>query len=97
MKLYLRITAGIALALSHSLLPAAEKPSAEWAIAAADPAAAQLARPSKVQYDWQEGELAMFIQLDPATIQQGEYDNGTTPMKDIKFEKLDTEEWCRAA
>ena len=39
----------------------------------------------------------MFIQLDPATIQQGEYDNGTTPMKEIRFEKLDVNEWCKAA
>ncbi len=38
-----------------------------WDQAIADPAAAHLARPSQVQYDWQEMERAMFIQLDPAT------------------------------
>ncbi len=85
-----------ALASLGTVLPiSAESPA--WKTAVADPAAAKLARPSPVQYRWQEGELAMFVQIDPATIQQGEYDNGTTPMKDIKFEKLDTEEWCRAA
>jgi len=78
---------------SHS----AEAAGAEWTAAIADPAAAGLARPCKVQYRWQEQERAMFVQLDPATIQQGEYDNGTTPMKDIRFGKLDVNEWCKAA
>jgi alpha-L-fucosidase len=74
-----------------------QAPISKWESAVADPAAASLARPSKVQYDWQEQERAMFIQLDPATIQEGEYDNGTTPMKDIQFAKLDVNEWCKAA
>lgn len=68
-----------------------------WDAAVADPAAARLARPTQVQYEWQEQELAMFVQLDPATIQQREYDDGSTPLKDIRFEKLDVDEWCRAA
>lgn len=68
-----------------------------WKIAVNDPLAANLARPTKVQYDWQEMERAMFIQLDPATIQQGEYDNGTTKLEDIRFEKLDVNQWCKAA
>jgi alpha-L-fucosidase len=96
MKSY-SITAEVALALCVAPVMAVEKPGAEWGAAVADPAAAGLARPSKVQYNWQEQERAMFIQLDPATIQQGEYDNGTTPMKDIRFEKLDVNEWCKAA
>lgn len=68
-----------------------------WKTAVNDPIAAHLSRPTKVQYKWQEMERAMFIQLDPATIQEGEYDNGTTKMEDIKFEKLDVFEWCKAA
>jgi alpha-L-fucosidase len=68
-----------------------------WENAIRDPRAAHLARPSKVQYSWQEMELGMFVQLDPATIQQVEYDKGTTKMEDIKFEKLDVYEWCKAA
>ena len=68
-----------------------------WQAAAEDPAAAKLARPSAVQYRWQEQERGMFIQLDPATLQGREYDDGTTPLKDICFEKLDTDEWVRAA
>ena len=68
-----------------------------WDAAVADPAAAHLARPTKAQYDWQEQELAMFVQLDPATIQRREYDDGSTPLKEIRFEKLDVDEWCRAA
>ena len=70
---------------------------ASWDIAVNDPAAKYLARPTKVQYDWQEMERAMFIQLDPATIQQGEYDNGTTKLEEIRFENLDVNEWCKAA
>lgn len=87
------------LLLSTCLLAAASTPSdpAAWAAAVADPAATRLARPTQVQYDWQEQELAMFVQLDPATIQQREYDDGSTPLKDIRFEKLDVNEWCRAA
>ncbi len=69
----------------------------EWDNAVDDPAAAHLARPSKVQYDWQEMERAMFIQLDPATHQGIEYDNGTTPMEELTFEKLDVSEWCEVA
>ncbi len=68
-----------------------------WKNAVIDPVAANLARPTKVQYDWQEMERAMFVQLDPATIQEGEYDNGTTKMQDIRFEKLDVNQWCKAA
>lgn len=68
-----------------------------WKNAIADPKASHLARPSKAQYEWQEMELGMFIQLDPATIQEREYDNGTTKMEDIKFEKLDVYDWCKAA
>ena len=68
-----------------------------WEQAVADPEAAHLARPSKVQYDWQEMERAMFIQLDPATHQHREYDNGSTPMEELTFEKLDVNEWCEVA
>jgi hypothetical protein len=43
-----------------------------WSRGIQDPRAAGLARPTAVQYAWQEQELAMFLQLDPATIQGGE-------------------------
>lgn len=79
------------------LRPVTRDESPGWIQAVNDSRAARLARPSAVQHAWQEHELAMFVQLDPATIQQGEYDNGSTPMKDIRFDKLDTDEWCRAA
>ncbi len=70
---------------------------AAWDHAVEDPEAARLARPSKAQYDWQEMEQAMFVQLDPATIQGGEYDNCTTTMEELTFEKLDVNQWCEAA
>lgn len=69
----------------------------DWQRAIDDPAAARLARPDPRQYAWQEQELAIFIQLDPATIQGREYDDGSTPMDQIRFERLDTDEWCRVA
>lgn len=74
-----------------------ETKQAKWEKAIKEPEAAHLARPTQTQFDWQERELAMFIQLDPATIQEGEYDDGTTKMEDIRFENLDTEQWCQAA
>lgn len=46
---------------------------------------------------WQEQDLAMFIQLDPATHQQREYDDGSTPMEELTFENLDVNQWCQAA
>ena len=64
-----------------------------WNQAIKDPAAAHLAIPTEVQYNWQEMERGMFIQLDPATIQEAEYDNGTTPLHEIKFENL---AWMKA-
>lgn len=79
------------------LLASCDSGNTEWEMAIDDPAASHLAKPSEVQYNWQEMERGMFIQLDPATIQGGEYDNGTTPMKDIRFEKLDVNEWVCAA
>lgn len=87
------------LLLPTCLLQAASTPAdpAAWTAALAEPEAVRLARPTQVQYAWQEQELAMFVQLDPATIQQREYDDGSTPLKDIRFEKLDVNEWCRAA
>ncbi|MEG0889405.1 MAG: family 20 glycosylhydrolase [Bacteroides sp.] len=75
----------------------AENLNPEWEQAINDFKAARLARPSTNQYNWQEMERAMFIQLDPATIQRGEYDNGTTPMKDICFPLLDVYQWTKAA
>ena len=88
------------LALASLLLTLAStslEADSAWDKAVADPAAARLARPTEAQYNWQEQELAMFVQLDPATIQQREYDDGSTPMKDIRFEMLNVDEWCRAA
>ncbi|MEG1663755.1 MAG: alpha-L-fucosidase [Mucinivorans sp.] len=84
------------LVLLLAVLPV-EAQRRSWVEAANDPAASRLARPSPTQYRWQEMERAMFIQLDPATIQGGEYDNGTTKMEDIKFDKLDVYQWTKAA
>lgn len=92
-----RLAAITALLMSINGVKAATREFSDWDKAVNDPAAAQLARPTKAQYEWQEMERAMFIQLDPATIQGGEYDNGSTKMEDIRFEKLDVNEWCETA
>lgn len=56
-----------------------------------------LARPSAVQYRWQEQERVMFVCLDPCTWQGNEYDDHSTPLDRINPERLDTDQWCRAA
>lgn len=57
----------------------------------------QPAVPSPVQYAWHEQERLMFVCIDPATWQGREYDNHSTPLSDINPEKLDADQWCRAA
>ena len=91
--LFLFIAGGVLMAKAESSTSAV----LTWDKAIADPAAAHLARPSKVQYDWQEMELQLFVQIDPATHQHSEYDNGSTPMEELTFEKLDVNEWCEIA
>lgn len=56
-----------------------------------------LAKPSAVQYKWQEQERIMFVCLDPCTWQGREYDNHSTPLERINPEKLDTDQWCEVA
>ncbi len=56
-----------------------------------------LAKPTAQQYAWQEQERIQFICLDPCTWQGREYDNHSTPLSQMRLEKLDTDQWCRAA
>lgn len=56
-----------------------------------------IAVPSIAQYAWQEAERSMFIHFGPATWQGREYDDGSVPVRQMNPEKLDTEQWCRAA
>ena len=53
--------------------------------------------PTSVQYEWHEQENIMFVCLDPCTWQGREYDNHSTPLKEMKLPKLDTDQWCQAA
>jgi alpha-L-fucosidase len=57
----------------------------------------QLAKPTPVQYAWHEQERIMFVCLDPATWQGGEYDNHTTKLSDMKLGKLDVDQWMAVA
>lgn len=56
-----------------------------------------LALPSKVQLEWQNGELTMFVHLGPATWQDKEYDDLSTPLDRINPSKLNTDQWARVA
>ncbi|MBU4199253.1 MAG: alpha-L-fucosidase [Verrucomicrobia bacterium] len=58
---------------------------------------AKLVHPTKAQLEWHDFELEMFVGLDPATWQNREYDNHSTPLKDINPAKLDTEQWLNVA
>lgn len=60
-------------------------------------AAAELPRPSPAQLAWHAVELQMFLHFSPATWQNREYDNHSTPLSAINPEKLDAEQWCRVA
>ncbi len=57
-----------------------------------------LAKPSVVQYKWQEQERIMFIHFGVATWLGREYDEtGKFDMSRINPTNLDTDEWCRVA
>ncbi len=57
----------------------------------------KLAKPTADQAAWQDGELGMFIHFGPATWQDVGEDNLSTPLNQINPDKLDTEQWVRAA
>lgn len=65
--------------------------------AAAAPCPAEYGRPTPEQIAWHEMEIQMFLCLDPCTWQGREYDDHSTPLKDINPEALDTNQWCAAA
>ena len=58
---------------------------------------ANLPKPSPAQLAWQQMEIEMFVCLDPCTWQDREYDNHSTPLSAINPDKLDADQWCRAA
>ncbi|MDR1269053.1 MAG: alpha-L-fucosidase, partial [Planctomycetaceae bacterium] len=53
--------------------------------------------PSPEQVLWQEMEQIMFVHFGPATWQNREYDNLSTPLEKISLEKLDVNQWIDAA
>ncbi|HEX3997553.1 MAG TPA: alpha-L-fucosidase [Pirellulales bacterium] len=57
----------------------------------------KLAKPTADQAAWQDCELGMFIHFGPATWQDVGEDNLSTPLDQIIPDKLDTEQWVRAA
>ena len=79
------LVASVALVASLALMPALAQTQVK------------LARPSPQQYAWHEQERIQFVCLDPCTWQGREYDNHTTPLKEIHPAQLDTDQWCQAA
>lgn len=56
-----------------------------------------LAKPTLEQTKWQEMEIGMFIHFSPASWQNREQDNLSTPLDQINPNKLDTDQWVDAA
>lgn len=57
----------------------------------------KLARPTLEQVAWADCEIGMFIHFGPATWQDVEEDNLSTPLDKINPEKLDTDQWVKVA
>ncbi|MDQ2751568.1 MAG: alpha-L-fucosidase [Bacteroidota bacterium] len=57
----------------------------------------QLATPSDVQLKWQNNELTMFVHFGPATWQDHEYDDLSTPLERINPKQLSTDQWAQVA
>lgn len=57
----------------------------------------RLARPTPEQAAWQDLEVGMFIHFGPATWQNREYDDLSTPLDQINPTRLDTDQWVRVA
>ena len=57
----------------------------------------KIIKPSNAHLRWHNWEQIMFIHFDPATWQNREYDNRSTPLKRINPTKLDTDQWCAVA
>ncbi len=57
----------------------------------------KLAVPSGFQLEWQNNELTMFVHFGPATWQDHEYDDLSTPLERINPKKLNTDQWAEVA
>lgn len=57
----------------------------------------RIPEPTPQQYSWHEQGRIMFVALDPATWEGREYDNHSIPLSRINPNKLNTDQWCRAA
>lgn len=57
----------------------------------------EIARPSRSQMEWHDMETEMFVCLDPATWQDRQHDNHSTPLDAINPKSLDTEQWVEVA
>ncbi|MDY7107596.1 MAG: alpha-L-fucosidase [Planctomycetota bacterium] len=86
----------VALVMAVILLPltggAASRQNEE-----AESAVARLPRPTPEQAAWHDLELGMFIYFAPNTWQDREYDDLSTPLREINPERLDTDKWVDVA
>lgn len=58
---------------------------------------AKLAKPSDIQYKWQEQERVMFIHFAPTTWTDLEQNDNSVPLERINPTRLNTDQWCEAA
>lgn len=68
-----------------------------WTVLPAQTDSHDLPKPSPVQMMWQDMELTMFIHFGPATWQDQEYDDLSTPLDQINPSNLDTDQWVEVA
>jgi hypothetical protein len=85
----------IMLTIMNAILCPAE--DAAWEAAVKDPAAADLARPTPQQYEYQEQDRIMFVHFSLNTWTGKEYDLGGISPDLFNPTKLDTDQWCQAA
>lgn len=57
----------------------------------------KLSKPTSIQLAWHDMELTMFVHFGPATWQDQEYDDLSTPLSQINPTKLNTDEWADVA
>ena len=57
----------------------------------------RLPKPSAVQLAWHDMELTMFVHFGPATWQDQEYDDLSTPLSKINPSDLNTDQWAEVA
>jgi alpha-L-fucosidase len=83
--------------LAAAVASAAQERAAQAPVPATQTQPAALARPTPQQLAWHDCELGMFIHFGPATWQNQEYDDLSTPLSAINPRQLDPAQWVSVA